>query len=260
MPQTRTAQQNTKTNAFENELARWKFVDHFIKKPHLTADYLITSTAPTLAQMALILAANPDWEVLGDGATTALVTHATGGGLKLQTDTTSEDQTYVTNHKIKTNTFVTGIDLATQDQVAYFAKIMTGPAITLQTIFHSLRLTMPAAAFDITTDADRIEIYYQASTSANWQCGYSVAGTDYTLDSGVKVALSTSYTLGVFIDASRMPHFSIDGDEVAVGTNAMTTNIDLLPFTGIETNTGAAKYMFLRNVALSKDHGADTTT
>ena len=239
MPRRRTAQQDALiTNLFDNEFERTSYKTNFTKKPILASDFLITATNPTLAQMAFIAQSHETMEVdAGTNATSALSTFSTGGGLPLTTAGASADQEIIRSKAVA---------------LAFRCRLKTGASIADVRIVAGLFLTV-AQPFAEGTDNDAIFFTFADASSANFRLCYNVGGTDAALDSGLAVAASTTYDLMITVSADRIVTFFID-DKIrgTSGSTALTADIDLLPFIGVEARATAAKACTIRGFGLSK--------
>ena len=85
-----------------------------------------------------------------------------------------------------------------------------------------------------------------------WACGYrdgaGVSIDKLTLNEHVRV--STEYTLQVYFDADRRPHFLIDGTESHMGTAALA-DVDVKPRVYA---IGNAKTLYVRSITTGKDY------
>lgn len=255
MPQQRTAQLNDYSKIPLGTLDRHTLVETFQKAPAVNADILITSAAPTRAQMLAIRKANADFAIIGTNGTTALATLADGGGVTLTTAGASADQMILVTDSVAGTTAWRTNKWNTLDQCYYGTTITTGASIASMTFAAGLKLTMVAGAtgLAVTTDADGVFFRYQDTVNGGkFQAVLNIANVDTTIDTGVLVAASTNYKLELFIDSARVPHFFINGDECAVTAGVLTTNIDLLPFQGVQADTAAAKAVTFRRLICSK--------
>jgi hypothetical protein len=237
---------------YTNDIAnRFELTERFEKTPLLNADILITDTAPTLAQMALIWRANVNFEAAGTNMTSALCTHSTGGGITLTTAGADEDQAFVQPHTDSLATAWTTADFATDDRVIFESTIQTGAAITASIIHAGLKLTNDNV---VATDAEQAFLRYEAGVNSGaWQLITSDNGVDTTTNTSVTVAVSTSYHLKIVINGDRDVTAFINGVLVARVAAALGTGHDLIPFLGIEASAAAAKALTVRNLRVSKD-------
>jgi len=136
-----------------------------------------------------------------------------------------------------------------------------------------LKLTSTGA---YATDANQAYFLYSTNsdlgnltTNANLHFVYSVGGTDYITDLGLAIAVSTKYILKINIDSDRKIRIYVNESlyglattSVAGGTtqstttqksNALTNNIDLIPYTGIQSLSAAANTITLSYVKISKE-------
>ncbi len=237
---------------YTNSLAnRSELTERFEKTPILNADILITATAPTLAQMALIWRANVNFEVAGTNMTTALCTHSTGGGIVLTTAGADEDQAFLQAHSDSLATSWFTQDYGTDDRVIFETTIQTGAAITAQIIHAGLLLTNDNV---VVTDAEQAFVRYEAGVNdGQFQLITSDNGTDTTTDLNVTVAVTTSYHIKLVINGDRDVTVFINGVLVGRVAAAVGTGHDLIPFIGIEASATATKALTVRNLRVSKD-------
>lgn len=252
MPQSGTAQLDRMVGAV-TPWNRTTYETNFSKRPIRSEDILITTAAPTLAQMALIEQAHPEFEADGTNATAALTTFSTGGGITLTTAGADEDQQYIEPRSTANQSGPGTWDWGTDDEIAFRVRLKTPATITTMKIFAGFFLSI-AEPFAQGTDADAVYFLYSTdstTSTANWLCNYNIGGTDKSEDSGVAIVASTTYDLALFLDTDRKPHFFINGAQITQGT-AMTTAIDLIPFCGVETAVAAARAVTLRKLAIGK--------
>lgn len=254
MSKRRTAQQNDNLRVFANAFDRITLVENFLQRPLLNTSVLITSAAPTLDESALRFSANRNFEVKGTNMTAALATHSTGGGVTLTTAGADNDQAILIPQADTGQTAWATADWSTDDEVAFGGKIKTGASIANIDLWAGLMLTSPAT-FDVADDDDKVLLYYGDAVSnanGNWELLYSVGGTDYQIDTGVAAAASTHYEFEIAIDTLRYVRLYLNGELVVTSANALTTGVDLIPTIGVEANTGAAKAITVRALAIAK--------
>ena len=255
MPQSGSASLDRKIGGINFDSGRTTFVDTFVHRPALAANTVPTVCAVTAAQAAFMLAANRDWEAIGTNMTSALCTHSTGGGITLTTAGAGDDQAFIKPTTV-TSPSKSGIatwDWSTTDEIAFRARIKTSTSIAGLDIVAGYWLTL-GTPFLETTDADSVSFMFSTESTvsaANWLTHTAVAGTDQDYDTGEAVVASTTTDLALFLDSSRVPHFFIDGKQVHQGP-AMTVDIDLIPFIGINDTAGAEKAITVRRVGLGK--------
>ena len=188
--------------------------------------------------------ANKDFEILGTNASDDDVTYASGGGVILETDAVSTSSVIALPHLTTSQSAWTGITWDTSKQTRWECGITTGAAITTCVVWAGLKLTNTDV---VATDADQVLFRYSSAVnSGTWGAVYSIANTDVTADTGLTVAVSTSYRLAIDIDSARVPRFYINGTLYKVGT-ALTASIALIPYVGVLTPTGSAS---ARNIKL----------
>jgi len=161
-------------------------------------------------------------------------------GIQLQTDGGGTDSVIIAPHLDTTQTAWTGILWGTENQTIWEAVIRIGSSIADVVFWAGLKLTNTAT---VATDADQVFFRFDAGV-ANWEATYSIAGVDVETDTSVAVAINTTYKLRIEIDSSRIAHFYINDNKVAV-TTALTDDIDLIPYIGLLESAAAAKDMVI---------------
>jgi len=195
------------------------------------------------------VAFNLNFEILGTNVAEANVQHAaTIGAVEMETAGADNDQVIILPHLDASQSAWTGVKWGTENQVIWEAVIRTGAAITAQTLMAGLKLTN---VFVIATDDDQVIFRYDAAADTYWNMIYSIGGVDVAVVSDVAVEAATNYYFRIEIDADRKAHFFIDDDEKLV-TTALTNDVDLIPYVGIEANAAAAKFLNLVSQKISR--------
>lgn len=252
MSYTRTAQVNDFLNVLNNWHERFVHDEVFEFLPKLNAVRDVGATHSATDLTALLIA-NSQYEVLGTNMTSALSTDDDGGGVLFTTAGAASDSAILLPHLNTNQSCLTRTKFNTLDQIAYGVKIYTGASVADKGIWAGFKLTNTPV---VATDADQAFFRWStdhASFPTTFVATYSVGGTDYEIDTGVTVVAATHYVLEVVLDADRVPRFFIDGKLVATGT-AMTTDTDLIPYTGVITRVASAKTMSIRRQVISKLH------
>ena len=254
---------------------RYYLEEFFLQRPGLNAVNTIDPDADDAAALAVTQAANKNFEVLGSNMTTALCTFdADRAGIRLTTAGTDEDQAIVLPHLDTTQTAWTGIGWGTENQVEWECSIATGSSIADVKIWAGLKLTNDQllatdddqAFFKFQTDATNSEVF---TTYANLHFVHSIGGTDYISDLGLVVADDTNYHLKIVIDGDRKLSIYVNGEQYSLtstagstgGTStgkgntqsaALTDDVNLIPYIGVETGTGGAKYIIVHYEAINR--------
>jgi hypothetical protein len=216
---------------------RYALVEQFEQPPALNA--------------AVGVATNLNFEVLGTNMTSALCTFsATRGAIRMTTAGADNDQGILLPHLDTKQTAWTGIKWGTENQVVWEAIITTGDDVATGVLYWAgLKLTNTPT---VATDDDQAFFRFSTDDSdTNWEVVYSIGGTDVTADSGVAVAADTQYKLRVEIDEDRKAHFYINDVQVAVST-ALTDDVDLIPYVGVQALSGTAEYIEVHRVSCSR--------
>ena len=257
---------------------RYYLEEYFAQLPGINGD-LASTTESTNTPVSR------NFEVLGTNMTSALATYsATVAGMTITTAGADQDQSIVLPHLDTKQTAWTGTKWGTENQVHWECGIRTSSAIDNQKIWAGLKLTNDQLP---QTDANQAYFYF-ATDATNGQALstytplyfiYSVAGTDYLTNTGITVAASTNYHLKIKFDSDRKMEIFVNGVQYGVtqtaattfdgstsvtGTTqadiddktqksvAMTDDIDLIPYIGIEAGDGAAAALDVQFEAVSR--------
>jgi len=242
--------------------------EDFMQRPGINANIDQVSTVEV--QRAL----NRNWEALGTNMTTALCTFATtGAGVLVTTATADEDQGILTPHLDTAATAWAGTLWGTENQVHFETSIQI-PALDNQKVWTGLKLTNDQL---VATDANQMFFKYQTDATnsevfsdyAKWHFVYSIADTDYISQLPITVAINTPYHFKIEVDSDRKAAIFVNGVQYNVTTTAgstggtavttgttktkaLTDNIDLIPYVGIEAGDGAAEAVNCHYVACSR--------
>mgnify|MGYP003128365174 FL=1 len=256
--------------------ARRVYLDEwFLQRPGLNANIDQVSTVEV--QRAL----NRNWEALGTNMTTALCTFAgTSGGVKATTAGADQDQAILTPHLDTAATAWAGCLWGTENEVHWETSIQL-PAIDNQNVWAGLKLTNAPelatdddqAYFNFLTDADNSGQAFTDFTKLHFI--HSVGGTDYISQLPITVAANTIYHLKIEIDSDRKAAIFVNGVQYNVATtagstggtavtavqpgvqaaksNALTNDVDFIPYNGIEANAGAAEALISHYICMSRN-------
>jgi hypothetical protein len=251
--------------------ARRYYLDEwFLQRPGLNANIDQVSTVEV--QRAL----NRNWEALGTNMTTALATFATtSAGILATTAGADQDQAILTHHLDTAATARAGCKWGTENEVHWETSIML-PAIDNQNVWAGIKLTNAPelatdddqAFFNFLTDADNSGQAFTDFTKLHFV--YSVGGTDYISQLPITVAANTLYHLKMEIDSDRKIAIFVNGIQynvtstsgstggtaVTTGTTksaALTNDVDLIPYNGIEANAGAAEALNTHYICMSRN-------
>jgi len=254
---------------FPKDTRRFYLEEWFLQRPGLNANIDQASTVEV--QRAL----NRNWEALGTNMTTALCTfNTTSAGVVATTAGADQDQAILTPHLDTAATAWAGCLWGTENQV-HFETSIALPAIDNQNVWAGLKLTnVPELAtdddqafFNFLTDADNSGQSFDDFTKLHFV--YSVGGTDYISVLPITVVATTIYHLKMKIDSDRKISIFVNGEQYSVtstsgstggtavtkGTTksaALTNDVDLIPYVGIEANAGAAEALHCHYVAASR--------
>ena len=245
------------------------FDEWFLQRPGLNANIDQVSTVEV--QRAL----NRNWEALGTNMTTALCTFATtSGGVLATTAGADQDQAILTPHLDTAATAWAGTLWGTENQVHFETSIML-PAIDNQKVWAGLKLTNDQL---VATDANQVFFKFQTDATnseaftdfTKLHFVHSIGGTDYISQLPITVAANTPYHLKITIDSDRKASIFVNGEQYNVTTTsgstggtavtkgttpstALTDDIDLIPYVGIEAGAGAAEAVNCHYVCCSRN-------
>lgn len=266
------------TNNSGTDLRRYALQEYFKQKPALNAVIGLPgsdTTSPTAAALAAYTIANKDFEVLGTNMTTALATFsATRAGITITTAGADQDQAIVCPHLDTNQTTWSTTKWGTENQVTWEATISTGASIADVKIWAGLKLTNDQL---VATDADQAFFKFQTdATNSEAFTDYtllhfvhSIGGTDYISALPITVAASTTYQLKIEIDSARKLSIFVDGIQYDITTTAgstggtavvqgtlksaaMTNDVDLIPYIGVEAGAAAAKAIDIHYEGISR--------
>ena len=250
--------------------ARRYYLDEwFLQRPGINANIDQVSTVEV--QRAL----NRNWEALGTNMTTALATFAaTSAGILATTAGADADQAILTPHLDTAATAWAGTKWGTENEVHFETSIML-PALDNQKVWAGLKLTNDQL---VATDDDQMFFKFQSdatnsealTTLANWHFVHSIGGTDFISQIPVTVETNTPYHLRFEIDSDRKASIFVNGIQynvtstsgstggtaVTTGTTksgALTNDVDLIPYVGIEAGAAAAEAVNVHYVCCSRN-------
>jgi len=201
-------------------------------------------------------------------------------GIKLVTGVTDNDFTVLTPRDAETempashdSSAWSSVPFGTENRIEFSCGISTSGTITNVAIWAGLKLTEVGT---IATDADQAYFLYATdddlgalTTNGNLHFVYSVGGTDYITDLGITVAASTVYKLRISFDENRKISVFVNNVQYGLVTTAtaggatqsvsttrslaMTDDIDLLPFVGVQALSGSGRGMQVGYVKISRD-------
>jgi len=218
---------------------------------------------------------NNNFEVLGTNMTTALATrNATVAAVTLTTAGADEDQAILAPHLDSGQTAWTGVKWGTENQVTWEALVRTSSAIDNQKIWAGLKLTNDQV---VATDANQAFFKFQTDATNSeaftdfekLHFVHSIANTDYISRLPITVAASTNYHLKISFDSDRKLSIFVNGVQYNITATsgstggtlvtqgntksaAITNDVDLIPYVGIEAGDGAAAAIDVSYAAVSR--------
>ena len=221
------------------------------------------------------------FEILGTNHTSALATFSsTVAGMTITTAGADQDRMIVAPHLDTKQGAWSGVKWGTENQVHWECSIRTSSAIDNQWIWAGLKKTnvvelatdTEQAFFTFGTDADNSGQAFDDFTKLHFV--HSIDGTDYISVLPITVAASTNYHLKVVFDSDRKVTIYVNGIQynvtstsgstggtavtavqpgtVATKSAAITDDVDLIPYIGIEANDGAAAALDVQFTAISR--------
>ena len=258
---------------------RYYLYESFAKKPGLNAVSIIDPDADSASALAAYVIANRDFETLGTNMTTALTTFpGTSAGIKMTTAGADQDQAILLPHLDANMSAWSKVLWGTENSVEWECSIML-PALDNQKVWAGLKLTNDQL---VATDDDQIFFKFQSdatnseafTTFANWHLVHSIGGTDYISKLPIAVAANTPYHLKIKIDSDRKATCFVNGvqynitstagstggtavtaveaGKAATKSAALTNDVDLIPYIGIEAGAAAAEAVNVHYTAISR--------
>jgi hypothetical protein len=246
----------------------------FLQRPGLNANIDQASTVEV--QRAL----NRNWEALGTNMTTALCTFATtGGGVLATTAGADADQAILAPHLDTAASAWTGTSWGTENSV-HFETSLQLPALDNQKVWAGLKKTNDQL---VATDTEQLFFKYQTDATnseaftdfAKWHFVHSIGGTDYISRLPITVAINTPYHFKIEVDSDRKAAIFVNGVQYnvtstagstggtavtavqpgvqAAKTAAITDDVGLIPYVGIEAGAAAAEAVNCHYVACSRN-------
>ena len=253
---------------------RYYLEEYFNHLPGINGD-LASTTESTNTPV------NRSFEILGTNHTSALATYsATVAGMTITTAGADQDRMIVAPHLDTKQGAWSGTKWGTENQVHWECSIRTSSAIDNQWIWAGLKKTnvvelatdTEQAFFTFGTDADNSGQAFDDFTKLHFV--HSIGGTDYISVLPITVAASTNYHLKVVFDSDRKVTIYVNGIQynvtstsgstggtavtavqpgtVATKSAAITDDVDLIPYIGIEANDGAAAALDVQFTAISR--------
>ena len=248
------------------------FDEWFLQRPGINANIDQVSTVEV--QRAL----NRNWEALGTNMTTALATFAsTSAGVLATTAGADQDQAILTPHLDTAATAWAGTKWGTENETHFETSIML-PALDNQKVFCGLKLTGDANGQLVATDDDQVYFKFQTDATnseaftdfTTWHFVHSIGGTDFISQLPITVATNTPYHLKITIDSDRKASIFVNGEQYNITTTsgstggtavtkgttpsgALTDDVDLIPYVGIEAGAAAAEAVNVHYVCCSRN-------
>jgi hypothetical protein len=265
-----------RTQCFGLHDARRKYLfEGFYQRPGLNAINIIDPDANDAAALAVTQAANKNFETLGTNYTTALTTFsATQAGITMTTATADQDQAILLPHLDTNQTAWSGTKWGTENSVEWECSISL-PALDNQKVWAGLKLTNDQL---VATDDNQMFFKYQSdatnseafTTFANWHFVHSIGGTDFISRLPIAVEADTQYHFKIEVDSDRKAAIFVNGIQynvtttsgstggtaVTTGTTktgALTNDVDLIPYIGIENGAAAAEVLNVHYQAISRN-------
>ena len=265
-----------RTQCFGLHDARRKYLfEGFYQRPGLNAINIIDPDANDAAALAVTQAANKNFETLGTNYTTALTTFsATQAGITMTTATADQDQAILLPHLDTNQTSWSGTKWGTENEVEWECSISL-PALDNQKVWAGLKLTNDQL---VATDDNQMFFKYQSdatnseafTTFANWHFVHSIGGTDFISRLPIAVEADTQYHFKIEVDSDRKAAIFVNGIQynvtttsgstggtaVTTGTTktgALTNDVDLIPYIGIENGAAAAEVLNVHYQSISRN-------
>ena len=270
----------TQSGDAAHDTRRYYLYESFLQRPALNAVAsapLTDADATAAANDAIIVAraiASRNFEVLGTNMTTALCTfNTTSAGILLTTATADEDQAILAPHLDTNQSAWQVTKWGTENQVDWECSINPN-AIDNQKLWAGLKLTNDQlvatdddqAYFKFQTDATNSEAF---TDFTKLHFVHAIGGTDYISQLPITVAANTIYHLRIQINSARQAAIFVNGIQYNVTTTAgstggtavttgttrtaaLTDDVDLIPYIGIEAGAAAAEAVDVHYQGISR--------
>ena len=196
----------------------------------------------------------------------------------MTTATAEQDQGILLPHLDTNQTVWSGTKWGTENQVQWECSIQAAQTDN-EKIWAGLKLTNDQL---LATDDDQVYFKFQTDATNSeaftsysyWHLVHSIGGTDYISRTPVSFAANTPYHLKIVIDSDRKMTYFINGIQynvtttagstlgtavtavqpgsAAVKSAALTDDINLIPYIGIENGDAAAAVLNVHYTAISR--------
>ena len=263
------------------DIRRYYLEEYWKQRPALNAVAtapLTDADATAAANDAIIIArgiASRDFEVLGTSMTTALCTFdTTRAGIIITTAGTDQNQAIIAPHLDTNQSSWQTVLWGTENSVIWECVVTTAASIADVKLWSGLKLTNDQL---IVTDADQAYFKFQTDATNSEAFSdftllhfvHSIADTDYISALPITVAADTQYHLKIEINSDRKAAIYVNGVQYNVTTTsgstggtavttgiertaALTNDVDLIPYIGVETGAGSAKALKVHAQAISR--------
>lgn len=233
----------------------FQLTDYFPLKPGVNGNRDVPAgDTYNTAQMQLGLDKHPHFELLGLNMTSALCTHAAGGGITLTTAGGATDGAILLPHLNTTFTAWATSAWNTDRELRYQVRVEVDTLIADETIHAGFKLTNTPT---IATDNDQTFFRFKDDATGAlglWQVTDSNNNTDTSASTGVTVVASTAYVLTIQVDTSKVPRYYVNGVLKNTGV-ALKANTALIPYVGILSDTSAtAKAVTIRSITCGQSY------
>ena len=246
-----------------DSLRHFTHIERFLKRPFLNASLAPASAddaadGATAAELALMVSANPNLEILGTNADDAGVEALEGGGVRFETAGADGDGHILLAHLDANQSALASVNWDTRNEPLFYANIVSGPDaadITNCIMWAGWKLTNTATT---ATDADQAFFRYENGVNGGrWQAIVSTGGTDSVYDTGATVAAATNYRMLIAFDAARRPHMYLNEAVVTPEMPPAVTALATFEFyIGVEADGAAeAKELDIRSFVVSQLYG-----
>ena len=228
---------------------RFYLEEYWYQRPGLNAVNIIDPDADDASALAVTQAANKNFEVLGTNMTTALCTfNSTAAGIILTTAGADQDQAIVLPHLDTNQTIWSGTKWGTENQVEWECSINTN-AIDNQKVWAGLKLTNDQL---VATDANQAFFKFQ---------------TDATNSEAFRIKFDSDRKMEIFVNGIQYNITDTSGSTGGTAvtetaqqqdpkglhkSTAMTDDIDLIPYIGIEAGAAAAEAVDVHYESISR--------
>lgn len=240
--------------------SRFHFIERWLRKPGLVASFDLDVTYDN-ADSERAIEHNADWIIGGTGAVEANVSFDAGGGIRIATDTTLNDQLIIRPNGSSLVSSALGTIQYAYTKEPYLRAVLVRDAAD---ITYSIGLGFnDAVGVKAATGDDQALVVFTVDASGDITITLEVSVDDSNKTAQNVVTPSVAETLFAVgetieielkLDATRRPVVYVNGQLAITGSNALGDVTDIVPTFGIHTDAGSEAACVLRLLEVALDY------